>query len=144
MTDTIVETILDSLKEEMEENIRIINGYRTNPNIIYRGSFSPNEVETFPVIGFDVEAEDFQVLYQGEDNVAYIEIMLYGYSYSDGIDRISDIRNLAHDVLNFIHNDWSYTNQTEIINKLDYSGYKTMIFNLPIRVIYDYNNTTIK
>ena len=143
MAETTVEIILNTLESDLKKFIKVSRDYRTTPTTIYRGAFSPEESQAFPVIGFDILSEDFEVVYQGQDNIAFVELMLYGYTYSDGVDRISDIRNLAHDVLKFIHNDFSYTDVTEILGKLEYNGYKTLVFNLPIRVLYEYNNSTV-
>lgn len=143
MSETTVETILDTLEAELKQYIKVSRDYRTTPTTIYRGAFSPTEVQAFPVVGYDITAEDYEIVYQGEDNVAYVEVMLYGYTYTDGVDRVSDVRNLAHDVLHFIHNDFSYSDVTEILDKLGYNGYKTLVFNLPIRIMFEYNNSTI-
>ena len=123
MSQTTVETIIEAINDEMKSFIQVSRGYRTTPTAIYKGAFSPDEVQSFPVIGFDVVAEDFDDIYQGPDDTAWIEFDIYGYSYSDGIDRISDIRNLAHDVLKFLHNDFSLTGDVQILGKLEYSGY---------------------
>jgi len=139
----IADDIVISLHEEMKKYIKVSNGYRTNPNIFF-GAFSPEEVETFPAIGFDVIDEDFDTVYQNNEGMGFISFDIYGYVYSDGIDRISDIRNISHDVLHFIMNDFSYTDDVEITDKLQYSGYKTLAFKLPIRVNYEYTGTTIK
>ena len=144
MSNTIVETILDTLGDEMEEFIKISRSYRTTPTMIYRGAFAPDEVSAFPIIGYDIKGENLDLVYQDDEGVAFIEIDIYGYAYSDGVDRISDIRNLAHDVLNFIHNDWSYTDTTGILDKIEYLGYKTLSFRLPIVVHYEWDYTTIK
>lgn len=144
MADTILDTILDSLEEDMKKYIKISSDYRTTPTVVFRGAFGPNEVQSFPAIGFDITGEDLSIIYQNDEGLAYVELDLYGYAYSDGVDRISDVRNLAHDVLYFIYNDFTYTDNVEIVDKLEYYGHKTLVFRLPIRISYEYDYTTIK
>ena len=144
MSNTTVETILDTLENELKSYVKVSRDYRTTPTTIYRGAFSPSEVQAFPVVGFDIVAEDFDIVYQDKEGVAYVELDIYGYTFSDGVDRISDIRDLAHDILYFIHNDFSYTNETGILGKLEYNGYKTLVFRLPIRIFYEWDYDTIK
>lgn len=141
---TTVETILDTLKSDMKKYIKVSRGYNTSPTTILKGSYGPEEVsKTFPVIGFDITAEDFED-YLGDSGIAYVDIDIYGYTYSDGVDRIDDIRKLAHDTLYFLHNDFTYTDDTFIQEKIEYGGYKTMTFRIPIRIKYDWTNTNIR
>jgi hypothetical protein len=143
MSKTTVDIIIDTLEADMKKFIKVSKNYRTTPSVVYRGAFSPSETSAFPVIGFDILREDFDVQYLGGDGTAFIEIDIYGYCYSDGVDRISDIRDLAHDALKFINSDFSLTDTTEIIGKLEYGGHKTLMFRLPIRVSYEWNESNI-
>lgn len=141
---TQVETILDTLKSDMKKYIKVSRGYNTTPTTILKGSFGPDEVfRSFPVLGFDITGEDFDVRYMNQTGMCYVEIDIYGYCYSDKVDRIDDIRKLAHDVIKFIKTNWTYTDKTEITDKVEYLGYKTMTCRVPIRVWYNYSDSTI-
>ena len=143
MAKTTIDNIIDALESDMKKFIKVTGDYRTTPNLIYRGAFSPSETSSFPVIGFDILREDFDVEYLNGGGTAFLEMDIYGYCFSDGVDRISDIRDLAHDALKFINTDFSYTDSTEIIGKLEYGGHKTLMFRLPIRVFYDWDDNNI-
>lgn len=144
MSYTTVENILQTLHEEMIEKINPSNGYRSDPVAVLFGAFSYNEVKDTPVIGFDITSEDYSLEFSGDDNTALLNVDVYGYAYTDGVDRISCIRDLAHDVLNFIYNDFSYTDDTIIPNKkIEYGGNKLLVFRIPIGIYYEYNNDNI-
>jgi len=141
---TTVETILDTLKSDLKDYVKVSRGYNTTPTTILKGSFGPDEVsKSFPVIGFDITSEEFESQ-MGDTGFAYVYLDIYGYTYTDGVDRIDAIRKLAHDVLYFIYNDFTYTDEVSLLEPMEYGGFKTLMFRLPIRIRYEWTTTNIR
>ena len=138
--------IIAALKTDMEAYIKSSLGYNTDPLIKY-GIYPYTEVELTPptVCYSDIGIELIEGF--GDMGHAWLNILVYGYSDSDGIDNTNTIRNLASDVLHFIYIDFSYTDGTEIVSNVDIFGsgatQPASLFTLEIRVKYDFTHDNI-
>lgn len=137
---------LEALKTDMRDKMKIGNGYKVEPIIKY-GVFAYNQVDAnYNNICFcDTELEPHEHL--GRDGHWWLRVLVYGYAPYYGLEQTEELRTLAQNFLHFLLNDYTYTNETEVISTIELipgtEGKPVSMFNTEIRVLVEYDHTTL-
>lgn len=144
-----VNTILDKLKSDMEDKIDPAGNYSKRP-IIKHGYYTESELKAdLPAVCFACLGEEFDMSIS-DDILVYINIRMYGYANSDGIDSKDDIKELAHDVLHFLHSsDFTYVDDQWLVSDVLYvesSPPENTVgeFVFDIKIKYETTYTTLR
>lgn len=114
-----INTLLDKLQTDMEDNIDPSNSYSSKP-VVKRGIYTARDLEgNLPAVCFICYAEG-ELEYMGDDISSEIFIRIYGFTETDENGK-DDIKKLAHDVIFFLYNDdFTYYNKVWIISNIAY------------------------
>jgi hypothetical protein len=130
---TVRNTILNTLKSEMEDYIKTSRGYNTDPVKVIRGVIIFEDVEQKPALSFWCFNEENR----------FLHIYIYGFCDTDGYGDVDEIHKLLGDLEYFLYNDFTYTDDTDIGDSIVYEGGVSdpvSEFRLEIRIRY--KNTT--
>lgn len=146
MSISFLNTILDELKEEMEDKIQATGEYETSPTV-KRGIATWGETEgKRPYVWFIPSETEIEELMGDTANVT-ISVDLYGYADTDGYGNADRTHNLLKDVMYFLWND--YTRQTVILGSMMDEGgmgeeLGQSVFILSFTVFCNISTTTIQ
>lgn len=142
-----VENIFITIEDEMKAKINTSNSYSTDPTIL-RGFYTALTVpkEAFPVICFTPQNERLTRT-MSEAGHGIVNILFYGYSQTDGVDKVGTIRELAHDTIYFLFNEFSYRSvlSDEDLNIRYFEGStdRPSGFTFEINIKYDFTNSNL-
>jgi len=142
---TVVDTIIEKFKTDMIDSIQTSRGYNTDPMVKY-GVYMQTEAPSLPFVGF---ADDGIIIEQlmGGMALGWITIFVYGYSNWGGVESTNSIRDLALDVMYFIYNEYTYTNDTMFTSKLEIlpgnDSNPVSVFSVELKVKFHYKHTEI-
>lgn len=115
--------ILKQLKEDILIHIDPSNTsaggrrYLTHPVEVRRGVYGSGDFNYKPVICFTL-IRDEEVNEFGGDGLRKLHIYMYGYvdtkTYKSDDDAYNDVHNLVDDIEEFLYNDFTYSNDTQI------------------------------
>ena len=138
---SIRNTILKALKSDLTK-IQTSRDYNSDPVEIRRGIHLWEDFTMKPAISFwcynDEKLNEF-----GGTGIRYLNVYMYGYTDTDGLEDVDNIHNLADDVEDFLHSstDWTYKKDTEVGDMVIYEGGvqdPASMFQLEIRIKYDF------
>jgi hypothetical protein len=142
-----VETMLVAIEDELKDKVKSSNNYNTDPTIL-RGFYTALDVpkEAFPAICFTIQNEQLTRT-MSEAGYGIVNILFYGYSQTDGSDKVGVIRELAHDTIYFLFNEFSYRNvlsdEDLDIRYFEGSTDRPSGFTFEINIKYDFTNPTV-
>ena len=131
-------TILNKLKTDMEDYIKSSRGYETDPVEVIRGIQMFEDISMKPAICFWCFRDESEGQFAGNDR-RILYIYIYGYADTDGYGDVDDVYDLASDVEYFLHNDFTYENDTFVGNITIYEGGAqdpASMFELEIKIKY--------
>lgn len=115
--------VLNTIKEELKDNIKVTNGYSFTPIAVRRGVYAYNDLKgKMPALCFTFVKENpyeddiYPVTYDDIDTKA-ISLIFYGYASSNDMIDNDKIFNMVADVENFItSSDFTYNDRLKIDN----------------------------
>lgn len=115
-----INTILSTLKQELEDYIDPTDSYTTKP-VIKHGYFDLRELEgNMPCVCF-MHYEDELMPSMSDYILAQHRIRVYGFAKNDGTGSHDAIKELAYDVLHFIFSDnFTYTGSFSIVSNVSF------------------------
>jgi len=115
-----INTILETLKSEMEDKLDPSGDYAKRP-VVKHGYYTLRDLKgQLPAVCFICYGEDLEEL-MDDDGISWIQVMIYGFAASDGIENKVDIKELAHDVMYFLYSDdFTYSDDTYITSNISY------------------------
>jgi hypothetical protein len=142
---TVVDTIIDKFKTDLIDSIQTARGYNTDPMVKY-GVYLQTEAPSLPFVGFADDGIEIEQL-MGGMALGWITIFVYGYANWGGIETTNSIRDLALDVMYFIYNEYTYTDDTKFTSKLEIlpgnDSNPVSVFSVEIKVKFHYRHTEI-
>lgn len=112
-----VNTILDTLKSDLEKYIQASRGYDTDLGECKRGIYQFDEMLNKPSISFWCYKNELEEETMGGGQLRILKIYLYLYS-----DTVSEIHDLVADVEKFLYNDFTYKNDVWVGDNTIYEG----------------------
>lgn len=103
-----INTMLDTIKDDMEATIIGYGGYNTEPRVIH-GLINDVELDGyFPAISFGMVQEELKSAFSDTDLNGYVRLFIQGFTkFNSDLDKHA-IRKLAHDTLYYFLADCDY------------------------------------
>ena len=134
-------TILNQIEEDLNDKLKVTNGYNFTPAAIKRGLFKWTDFPSKPAVCFTlVGDEPLEEELYGE-GARWLMFFFYGYHVTDGMGVSDNIQNLAQDCEDFLAStDNTYVNDTMIGNMEVLEGGVSSPLNsfiIEVRILYD-------
>ena len=115
-----VNTKLEALKNELEDRLDPSGDYAKRP-VIKHGYYTLRDLKgELPAVCFMCYGEDLEEL-MGDSAISWLQVRIYGFAPSDGVDTKTAVKELAHDVLYFLHSDdFTYSDDTWVTSNISY------------------------
>jgi len=135
--------VMTQLIQDFQDNLHPANGYKTQPNKIYRGYYQWDDVTQTPALAVTLISDDLvDNLMDSSEGLRKLTIQVYGYGKTDGFGDVSEIQDLLNDVEAFLFSTTHFTysnNMNQIISIQIYEGGLTdpaNIFLLTFTILY--------
>lgn len=110
-------TILDTLKDDLEDYIKVSRGYNTDLAECKRGIYAFDDMLNKPSIAFWCYKNELEEALMGKAQLRILRIYMYFYTNS-----ISEIHDLIEDVEGFLFNDFTYKSDIQTGDSTTYEG----------------------
>lgn len=105
METTTRKIILETLKEDLEKNLSVANGYDTDIQDVRIGMYVYEDFNILPAISFYCDVDEIEDYIMGNSRVRLMNIDIWLWSRSDGISNTTGIYDLVNDVEKFLTSD---------------------------------------
>lgn len=138
--------IIKQIMTDMSTYINPQHGYNTTP-VIRHGRYTYDQLENeLPVLCVSETAIDVNENFNGT-GYGWINILIYGYARHDGYGDNETIIDLALDTYKFVNTDFTMTNDTEIMSKVDLipggRDIPVSLLTLDLRIKFDWSNLNL-
>jgi len=118
--------IMTQLVEDLQNNLHPGNGYKTQPNKIYRGYYQWDDISQTPALAVTLVSDDLvDNLIDDSEGLRKLTIQVYGYGKTDGYGDVTQIQDLLNDVESFLFSNehFTYSNRMNEISGIQlYEG----------------------
>jgi len=132
--------IIDAFKSDIEEKLTPGRGYNTSIMEVILGIVNFDDFSARPALGYWAFSDEKDQEFMDDNRYRILNIVIYGYTDTDGLSGYESIYNFADDVEKFLmSSDWTYTCQTmlgEIVITVGGSDNQRCMFDLTIQVSY--------
>lgn len=106
-------TITKKLKEDIETNFSIANGYNTDLREVVLGIVSFDQFSQRPSLGYWMWSDEKDTENYDETRLRWLNFYIYAYTDDEDTTDYENIYNLADDIEDFLmSDDWTYTTST--------------------------------
>lgn len=109
--------ILDTLKDELKDYIKVSRGYNTDLAEIKRGIYQFDDMLNKPSIAFWCFKNELEEALMGKAQLRILKIYMYLYSNS-----ITEIHDLIEDIEVFLYNDFTHKSNIFVGDSITYEG----------------------
>jgi hypothetical protein len=133
--------IINTLIDDVHNNLHPGNGFTLQPTKIYRGYFQFDEIKQTPALSFTITSDNkLENIIDEDRELRSLEISSYGYAKSNGAGDCSEIHDLLEDLETFLKSDnFTYHEAVNLGNATIYEGGisdPANIFQLDFSLVY--------
>ena len=116
-------TIVNQLKEDLENNLNIASGYSVDLVEVKSGIYLWDDFHIKPAVSIWAYKDEIEEYLMGRAKIRLLYFYIYAYSKTDGVGGTGDIYDFCEDIENFLESThFTYSDDVIIGDSVIYTG----------------------